>query len=269
MFCSKCGKELPDNAKFCGSCGTNVDDTWQASQATPATQPITQPANQNQASASASSPSPSASGKASAGASNFTQQATQAAPFTQSAQAAQSTQQATQAQKSSVDFKGEVSKLQGKLDNSNSTFLKGRSIWDIVGMCAVVLMIICFFLPAISATTILGTTTVSPASLMSLAGSSSYTSSFAGLMLIYLFPAVFCAVDLIITKENSSRHVRLIVLGLLNILLQSSISSIAEIINSAGGSLGVGFFLNIFASLVVIAIGIIGIYEKKKGNIVS
>lgn len=24
MFCSKCGSELPDNAKFCGKCGTSI-----------------------------------------------------------------------------------------------------------------------------------------------------------------------------------------------------------------------------------------------------
>ena len=251
MFCPKCGKELPDNAKFCGACGANVNAPVSAPEPvaqsvapqqsapvnqTPAPQPATEPASQP----AAGQPPQSAKTPAA--------------------------EQPPQAAKPQVDVKGEISKLQGKLDNSNSSFLKGRSVWDVVGLCATALMAICFFLPALTSSSYSGTNSLSPASLMSITGSSSYTSSFSWLLLIYLFPAVCCAIDLLVTKENSTRHVRLIVLGLLNILLQSSISSMAKFINSFGGSLGVGFYLSIVASLVIIAVGIIGIYEKKKGK---
>ena len=238
MFCPKCGKELPDNAKFCGGCGANVNAP------VPATEPVKQSVPAQQSALADQTPAPQSVTPSAAG-------------------------QPVQQPKPSVDVKGEISKLQGKLDNSNSSFLKGRSLWDVVGLCAVILMAICFFLPALTASSSYGSSSVSPASLMSMAGSSAYTSSLSWLLLIYLFPAVCCAVDLLVTKENSTRHVRLIVLGLLNMLLQSSISSIGKFISSFGGALGIGFYLSMFASLVVIAVGIIGIYEKKKGKIVS
>ena len=238
MFCPKCGKELPDNAKFCGGCGANVNAPVSAPEPVKQSVPSQQSAPMNQTSAPQSAIPPAAG-------------------------------QPAQPAKPPVDVKGEISKLQGKLDNSNSSFLKGRSLWDVVGLCAVILMAICFFLPALTASSSYGSSSVSPASLMSMAGSSAYTSSLSWLLLIYLFPAVCCAVDLLVTKENSTRHVRLIVLGLLNMLLQSSISSIGKFISSFGGALGIGFYLSMFASLVVIAVGIIGIYEKKKGKIVS
>ena len=238
MFCPKCGKELPDNAKFCGGCGADVNAPVSAPEPVKQSVPSQQSAPMNQTSAPQSATPPAAS-------------------------------QPAQQQKPSVDVKGEISKLQGKLDNSNSSFLKGRSLWDVVGFCAVILMIICFFLPALTASSYYGTSSVSPSSLMSMAGSNSYTSSLSWLLLIYLFPAVCCAIDLFVTSENSTRHVRLIVLGLLNMLLLSSFSGIAKLISSFGGALGVGFYLSMLASLVIIAVGIIGIYEKKKGNIVS
>jgi len=41
MFCSECGAQIADNAKFCASCGTNVDNqaTEQTSQEQKATSP--------------------------------------------------------------------------------------------------------------------------------------------------------------------------------------------------------------------------------------
>lgn len=218
MLCPKCGKELPDNARFCGGCGADVYSLVQQNVE------VKQPS----------------------------------VPETRGAQAT------AQSQKPATDERSDFSKLHGKPDNSNSTLLKERSIWDVVGLCAAILMAICFFLPALTASTFSGTSSVSLASLMSLAGSSSYTSSLSWLLLIYLFPAVCCAIDLLVTKENSSRHVRLIVLGLLNMLLQSSILPIGKFISSFGGSLGIGFYLNMLASLVIIAVGIMGIIERQK-----
>ena len=249
MFCPKCGKQLPDNAKFCNSCGMNLADASTES----GTQLLTPD--------------------------NHVQQDQQAAPQPASAQAAAS--QPAAAQQPSVDFKAEISKLQGKLDNTNSSFLKGRSIWDVVGLCAVILMVVSFFVPVMTATaSYTGTISLSLASLMSMMGTTSYTSSFSMLVLIYLFPAVFCAVDLIITRENSTRHVRLIVLGVLNFILASSISGVvkmasntsqlASLFGSSSGAsiqLGIGYYLSVIASIVIIVIGIVGIYEKKKGKI--
>ena len=92
MFCSVCGKELPDNAKFCGVCGANVENPTQT-QAPIGTQQ-TPPQN-----------------------------------FVQSPPSQTTTKPNTQA-----NIKAEISKIQTKLDNSNSTLIKGRSIWDIVGI---------------------------------------------------------------------------------------------------------------------------------------
>lgn len=177
-----------------------------------------------------------------------------------------------------MDVKGGISNLQGKLDNSSSSLLRGRSLWDIVGVCAAALMVLCFFLPAASSTSDQVTASFSLASLMSMAGSFSYTSSFSALFFIYLFPPILCLIDLLVTKENSTRHVRLIVFAVMNMLLQSSISSVAGVASSMSSlfgissssslmSLGIGFYLSIFASIVMVVVGILGIYEKKKGRI--
>ena len=37
MFCKNCGAQLPDDSKFCTTCGTNLADA-------PAAQPVQQPA---------------------------------------------------------------------------------------------------------------------------------------------------------------------------------------------------------------------------------
>ena len=42
MFCTKCGKENPENTKFCGSCGTEIGNT------NPTPQPVGQAVNQPQ-----------------------------------------------------------------------------------------------------------------------------------------------------------------------------------------------------------------------------
>lgn len=256
MFCPKCGKQLPEGAKFCNACGAKIE----ASSAEPATESKTQLLTSDAPVQPKAEPQPSP------------QPIPQPAP--------QATPQPTAAQPQ-VDFKGEISKLQGKLDNTNSSFLKGRSLWDVVGLCAVVLMIVSFFLPVLKASsTYTGTISVSLMSLMSMMGTSSYTSSFSMLVLVYLFPAVCCALDLLITKENSTRHIRLIILGVLNFFLASSISGVVKLgssvselasafSSSANGAiqLGIGYYLSVIGSVVIIAIGIVGIYEKKKGKI--
>jgi len=42
MFCTKCGKENPDGAQFCGSCGTRVETTF-GTYAMPASGPAAEP----------------------------------------------------------------------------------------------------------------------------------------------------------------------------------------------------------------------------------
>lgn len=39
-FCPKCGKELADDAAFCGACGNNLNSQQQAQQQQPQQQPI-------------------------------------------------------------------------------------------------------------------------------------------------------------------------------------------------------------------------------------
>lgn len=42
MFCQKCGKENPDDVKFCGSCGANISAASASSIATGATNPTSE-----------------------------------------------------------------------------------------------------------------------------------------------------------------------------------------------------------------------------------
>ncbi len=46
MFCSNCGKENPDNAKFCASCGTSIADAPRQQYTTPPPQPQYAPPSQ-------------------------------------------------------------------------------------------------------------------------------------------------------------------------------------------------------------------------------
>lgn len=316
MKCQSCETENPDGANFCRGCGANLkeqaaeraqvqahvedgkppaESATAAAPATPAeaqgAQASGQAAEKAQAQEQAQEQQPQQPQQPQAqGQTQAQAQQTQAQPqqaqtqaqtqFQAQPQQAQAQQQFQPQPQPSVNVKGEISKLQGKLDNSSSSLLRGRSLWDVVGICAVALMVVCFFLPSISGGSEQGSVTLSLSSLMSMAGSVSYTSSFSVLFLIYLFPAVCCFIDLVVTKNNSTRHVRLIVLGLLNMLLQSSISSISNLVptlsllsgfsaDSAFLSLGIGFYLSMFASIVVIVVGAIEIYEAKKGKIAS
>ena len=303
MKCQSCETENPDGANFCRRCGTKLEA--QAAAATAASEPAeekkaaeaveTVPAADAvpaQETKPASEPEPVPAAKSEPAPAQAQQQTPQAqtqvppqqaqqtqaqVPPQQQAQQAQVPPQQAQAHPA-VDVKGGISNLQGKLDNSSSSLLRGRSLWDIVGVCAAALMVLCFFLPAASSTSDQVTASFSLASLMSMAGSFSYTSSFSALFFIYLFPPILCLIDLLVTKENSTRHVRLIVFAVMNMLLQSSISSVAGVASSMSSlfgissssslmSLGIGFYLSIFASIVMVVVGILGIYEKKKGRI--
>ena len=294
MKCQSCKTENPDGANFCRGCGTKLEAQAAAAAAVP------EPAEEKKAAEAvetvpaadaapaqpaetASEPAPETKPESAPAQTQQAQQTQAQVPPQQQAQQTQAQPQAqvppqqTQAHPS-VDVKGGISNLQGKLDNSSSSLLRGRSLWDIVGVCAAALMVLCFFLPAASSTSDQVTASFSLASLMSMAGSFSYTSSFSALFFIYLFPPILCLIDLLVTKENSTRHVRLIVFAVMNMLLQSSISSVAGVASSMSSlfgissssslmSLGIGFYLSIFASIVMVVVGILGIYEKKKGRI--
>ena len=305
MKCQSCETENPDGANFCRGCGTKLEAQAAAAAAVP------EPAEEKKAAEAvetvpaadaapaqpaetASEPAPETKPESAPAQTQQAQQTQAQVPPQQQAQQAQvppqQQAQQTQAQPQaqvppqqtqahpSVDVKGGISNLQGKLDNSSSSLLRGRSLWDIVGVCAAALMVLCFFLPAASSTSDQVTASFSLASLMSMAGSFSYTSSFSALFFIYLFPPILCLIDLLVTKENSTRHVRLIVFAVMNMLLQSSISSVAGVASSMSSlfgissssslmSLGIGFYLSIFASIIMVVVGILGIYEKKKGRI--
>ena len=314
MKCQSCETENPDGANFCRGCGTKLEA--QTAAATAASEPAeekkaaeaveTVPAADAvpaQPAETASEPAPETKPESAPAQTQQAQQTQAQVPPQQQTQQAQVPPQQAQAQPQaqvppqqaqaqpqaqvppqqaqahpSVDVKGGISNLQGKLDNSSSSLLRGRSLWDIVGVCAAALMVLCFFLPAASSTSDQVTASFSLASLMSMAGSFSYTSSFSALFFIYLFPPILCLIDLLVTKENSTRHVRLIVFAVMNMLLQSSISSVAGVASSMSSlfgissssslmSLGIGFYLSIFASIVMVVVGILGIYEKKKGRI--
>lgn len=308
MKCQSCKTENPDGANFCRGCGTKLEAPAAAAAAAPesaeekkaASATASEPEEEKKAveavetapvadavsaqpAKTASEPAPEIKPEPAPAQTQPAQQTQAQVPPQQQAQQTQAQPQAqvppqqTQAHPS-VDVKGGISNLQGKLDNSSSSLLRGRSLWDIVGVCAAALMVLCFFLPAASSTSDQVTASFSLASLMSMAGSFSYTSSFSALFFIYLFPPILCLIDLLVTKENSTRHVRLIVFAVMNMLLQSSISSVAGVASSMSSlfgissssslmSLGIGFYLSIFASIVMVVVGILGIYEKKKGRI--
>ncbi len=228
MFCQNCGRQLPDDAKFCGGCGANLSEDPQA-------------------------PQPNVNAQAQG-------------QFNSSVQG----QPQVQAQQKpsvppSETMKKEVARLQSKLDNSNVKLIQGWSVWDVCGMISVALMILCLFIPVASySSTWTATRYISIISILT----SSYVSAPFAIFIAYLIPPVFGAYDVLMTKENSTRNVRLIALGVISIILSSSISGVAGIAGLfLSANLFIGFYLNIIAALIMIAVGIIGIYEEKKGKI--
>ncbi|MDO4842855.1 MAG: zinc ribbon domain-containing protein [Phoenicibacter congonensis] len=245
MFCPKCGKELPAGARFCGGCGQQLGVQAAPSQAAPA------------------------NGK------SYSTQSMPAQPVQQTrpAQPVQQTRPAQAATAQSMPATAKVasgiSGLQSKLDNSNASFIRGRSIWDIVGFTAVVLIVISFFLPEIQGIELpQGMMNFSLSTLMAFMGSYSQSAQFSGVLLIFLLPAALAAVDLLVVKENSSRHIRLIIWGVVSIASQMPAPALIDfaktnnVSDAAALSLGTGYYLWIFASLVLIAVGIIGIVQR-------
>ena len=224
MFCQNCGRQLPDDAKFCGGCGASLAEEPQGSA-------NAQPAPQ----------------------------------FNQQVQAAQPQAQPKPSVPPSETVKKEVTRLQTKLDNSDVGFFKGRSVWDICGMISVALMVLCLFIPvAFYSSTFTGTRYISILSIVT----SSYVSSSFAIFIAFLVPPLFGAYDVLMPKENSTRHVRLIALGVFSIILSTSVSGVAGIAGLfMSANLFVGFYLNIIAALIMIAVGVIGIFEEKKGKI--
>ena len=48
MYCPKCGKELPDNAKFCSGCGSQIQSAETTNNQAEQTAQKAQPFNQNE-----------------------------------------------------------------------------------------------------------------------------------------------------------------------------------------------------------------------------
>lgn len=230
MFCPKCGKELPAGARFCGGCGHQLTVQSAPAQAAPSADK------------------------------NFATQSSQSQPAQQAH---------VQFAQASAKVAGGISDLQSKLDNSNSTILKGRSFWDLVGLGAVVLILICFFLPEVQGVELpQGMMNFSFSSLMAYMGSYSQSARFSNVLLIFLLPAALAAIDLLVIRENSSRHIRLIIWGVVSIAFQMPISSLIDLAKTysyssvATVSLGAGYYLWIFASLVLIVVGIVGVVQR-------
>ena len=222
MFCQNCGRQLPDDAKFCGSCGANQDE-----------------------------PLPSSNNG------GAQQQQAYAQPQVQA--------QAPTSVSTGEKVKGEVNRLQGKLDNSNVAFFKGRSVWDVCGMISVALMVLCLFIPIVMySSTYTGNRFISIISMVT----SNYTSAPLVMVLVSLIPPAFGAFDVLVTKENSTRHIRLIACGAINLILCFAFSGLIGIFGLFMSSTPfIGFYLGIIASLMMIGVGAIGVYESKKEKI--
>ena len=224
MFCQNCGRQLPDDAKFCGSCGANQDEVLPPSNNANATQ-------QQQA----------------------------------NVQQAQPQAQVQPSVPASEKVKGEVNRLQGKLDNSNVAFFKGRSVWDVCGMISVALMVLCLFIPIVMYnSTFTANRYISIISMVT----SNYSSAPLVMLLASLIPPAFGAFDVLVTKENSTRHIRLIACGAINLILCFAFSGLIGIFGLFMSSTPfIGFYLGVIASLMMIGVGAVGIYESKKGKI--
>ena len=219
MYCNKCGKVLPDGAKFCSGCGSNIEELETKG---PSATETTNPTQER---------------------------------VTPSGQPAESRVA------SSVSVNNEV-----KNDASMPFF-----VWDIVGLIATGAMFIAFFLPSLIAKNAFVTTStsISIAQLFSEASANSYTKDFSMLLLIYLVPAVCCALDFLIRKENSSRYIRLIVIAVLNIMIQSSVSGVGKLLSSFGSAtLGAGYYVSVVSSvaIIIVAIGAMIAKNQKKQN---
>ena len=223
MFCQNCGRQLPDDAKFCGSCGASQDE-------------LLVPSN------------------------NVGAQQQQA-----NVQQAQPQAQAQPAVPASEKVKGEVNRLQGKLDNSNVAFFKGRSVWDVCGMISVALMVLCLFVPIVMYnSTVTSNRYISIISMVT----SNYSSAPLVMLLASLIPPAFGAFDVLVTKENSTRHIRLIACGAINLILCFAFSGLTGNFGYFANSIPfIGFYLELIASLIMLAVGIIGVYEAQKGKI--
>ena len=217
MFCPNCGRELPDDAKFCGSCGANLNARPQGS-----------------------------------------------AQPSQASQAQQTAQE--QVGKAVASVQAQVDKLQQKIDSSNSTAIKGRDAWDIIGLIGVICMLLGFCVPSVTMSSSWSGASygMSLVQLFINAWSTSYSHKYAYFLLMYLFPACFCTFDLLIVEENALRHLRLIIMGAFNILLQTSISDVGGLLSFVGGTLSIGYYLNVIGSVIVIVVGIVGILNAKK-----
>jgi hypothetical protein len=231
MFCKNCGKEIDDVAKFCENCGKPVEIASEAVNSETAPEPEQQP----QAHWTPGIP---------------TAETVQKKPVEEQA-------------------KDKIGDLQSKLDNSNNKFLKGKTVLDIAGLVAVAGMIISVFFPWIDVKlTYSNWTFVSQSySVLNISDLAALSSSLSGITstisLLFFLPLVYALMDLLMIKENSTRHVRLIVTSVFNFVLIGFVGSAISMLGT-GVSLAAGFYLDCLFTLGLLAIGIVGVVQKRK-----
>ena len=161
-----------------------------------------------------------------------------------------------------------LNEIQCKIDNSNAKVIKGRRALDVIGLVCACVMALCFFLPVAHCASFGGKATVSIFSMMVEFSNSSYLSGAAFLCMTFLFPIALAFVDLLMTENNSSRHVRLICTSVLNIIMLASLRSIFSLLNSlfSVATMSVGFYLSILASIALIVVEAYEIYLVNKSN---
>lgn len=161
-----------------------------------------------------------------------------------------------------------LDELQAKIDASNAKVIKGRRALDVIGLVCAALMALCFFLPFADCSAVGNRATVSIFSMMVELSNSPYFSSAATFCLVFLFPTALAFIDLLMTKNNSSRHVRLIFTAVLNIILFASLKSLFSLFNTllTVAVMTVGFYLAILVSIALIVVEAYEIYLESKSQ---
>lgn len=158
------------------------------------------------------------------------------------------------------DSTSATKKAQKSEQGSHSTVLRGCSHWDFAGVCSVVFMMVSFCLPVLTTRSQMFSLTdgISLLGLFQSARSSTYLSGFAPLLFVYFLPAICCFFDFVIIGNNSTRHIRIIVFGAFNAYLLTTISDIGGFFSYFGAAIGIGFYVNLTATIAIIAVGVVG-----------
>ena len=258
MFCNNCGRALNEGENVCQQCGF-VMETNQTASGVTVVQPVSaleqQPVVQEQSNQTTTAQQTS----------KPEQQASVSSQQPQP-QWTPASEQALQ-NPAEVQARDKISEFQRKLDESDNKFLKGRSVLDIAGLIVVAGMLFSLFMPWVDISLSYSSWTfVSQSySVLNISELTSLSSGLSGatnaVIILYFLPIVYALVDLLVVKENSSRHIRLIVTSIFNFVLIGFIGTIVSMLGSSV-SLAAGFYVACLFTLGLAIVGLVGIIQK-------